>query len=68
MSRLSFRRSAGEVLGDHVALDADLAAWRDKTPAQLDAALDVLLSTAAGQRRVIKLAIKITLALWLRRP
>ena len=63
MSRLSFRRDAAEQIGVALDSDTDLAAMRGKTPAQLDAALDVLLSTSAGQKRVIKLLARIALHL-----
>ena len=63
LSRLRFRRRAAAQIGITLDSDADLAAMRGKTPAQLDTALDVLLSTSAGQKRVIKLLARIALHL-----
>jgi hypothetical protein len=63
LARIDFTRSISEQIGADVDADDDLASLRGKTPAQLNTALDALLSTAAGQRRVIKLLARIALHL-----
>jgi hypothetical protein len=62
--RITMRPSERELAARELDADTDLAELRGLAPAALAARLEVALSTAAGQRRVLKLLARLVLALW----